>query len=192
MSRARSLLVSRLHNLQWEEELSQYALEMIEQPCDHRSPELLRQIREVSRVAIAADQSVFNATDVFQALSIAASDLIVLGIHETGGIQSFQKAAAVAEAAGINICIHGLYETGITTCAANQAAAIVANLDDGNQYMNHLLESDILAAPDLKLREGRLPILKGPGLGFELDPDAVDQAEENHLLEIGSKFQQEN
>ena len=49
----------------------------------------------------------------------------MLGIHETGGILGFIKAASVAEAAGINVCLHGLHETGITTCAANQAGAQV-------------------------------------------------------------------
>ena len=29
-----------------------------------------------------------------------------------------------------------------------------------------------MAAPDLTLRQGKLPVLQGPGLGFELDPGA--------------------
>ena len=46
--------------------------------------------------------------------------------------------SAIAEAAGINICLHGLYESGITTCATLQAAVTIPNVDDGNQFMNHL------------------------------------------------------
>ena len=57
-----------------------------------------------------------------------------------------KKAAAVAESAGLNICIHGLHETGITTCASNQVAATIPNLDDGNQFMNQLIESDIISS----------------------------------------------
>jgi L-alanine-DL-glutamate epimerase-like enolase superfamily enzyme len=71
-----------------------------------------------------------------------------------------------------------LYETGITTCAANQVAATITNLDDGNQYMNHLLAWDIVKSPDLQPVNGKLPILKGSGLGFELDDDKVKQAAE--------------
>ena len=107
-----------------------------------------------------------------------AADLIVLGLHETGGLIRFLKTAHIAEAAGVNICIHGLYETGITTCAANQVAATVANLDDGNQYMNHFLQWDIIKQPDLTLRNGRLPVLDEPGLGFELDNDAIERAKQ--------------
>lgn len=47
------------------------------------------------------------------------------------------------------------------------------NLDDGNQYMIHFPEWDINARPSLSLEKGRLPILTDPGLGFEIDRDAV-------------------
>jgi muconate cycloisomerase len=89
-----------------------------------------------------------------------------------------RKAAAVAEAAGLNICLHGVYESGITTCASNQVAATVPNLDDGNQIMVQLLAEDIVASPPLATMDGRLPVLDGPGLGFELDRDAVIRAAE--------------
>ena len=65
----------------------------------------------------------FTPYDAYDVCRAQAADLIVLGLHETGGITRFIKSGRIAEAAGINICIHGLYETGITTCAIHQAAA---------------------------------------------------------------------
>lgn len=56
---------------------------------------------------------------------------------------------------------------------------------DGNQYMNHFLSWDIIKSPDLKLLNGKLPVLDGPGLGFELDWDNVKQAAE--LFEKGKQ-----
>ncbi|HIG13978.1 MAG TPA: muconate cycloisomerase [Gammaproteobacteria bacterium] len=161
--------------------LSEFDIEFVEQPTDCESLSALAQIRASSPVAIAADQLAFTPYDVFNICRERAADLIVLGLHETGGITRFRQAAHIAEAAGINICIHGLYETGITTCASNQAAATISNLDDGNQYMNHLLEWDIIKLPDLTLKKGRLTPLKGPGLGFELDFDAVQEAKKYFL-----------
>jgi len=158
--------------------LSKFNIEFIEQPTSSDSITALENVRAVSSVAIAADQAVFTPEDVFEVCRRRAADLIVLGLHETGGIGRFRKAAAIAEAAGINICLHGLYETGITTCASNHVGATVANLDDGNQYMNHLLIEDIVSTPNLTLERGALPVLPGPGLGFELDWDAIGRAEE--------------
>ena len=87
----------------------------------------------------------------------------------------------------MNICIHGLHETGITTCAANQVAATIPNLDDGNQFMNHLIESDIINSPDLTLQNGGLPVLDGPGLGFEINFEAVQEAKEKYKIRNNQK-----
>ena len=164
--------------------LAPYDIEMFEQPCNHRSLQALKQIRENSPVAIAADQSVFDTADVYNAVRLGAADLIVLGLHETGGVVSFIEAAAVAAAAGINVCIHGVHETGITTCAANHVAAVIPNLDDGNQYMNHLLAFDVISSPHLSLVDGKLPVLTGPGFGFDIDVDAVAKAAEEYQTSL--------
>ena len=101
-----------------------------------------------------------------------------MGLHETCGIVRFRKAAAIAEAANIRICLHGVFETGITTCASNQVAATLGNLDDGNQIIWQLLEEDLVASPDLMPIAGALTVSNRPGLGFELDRDAVARAAE--------------
>lgn len=158
--------------------MSGFGIEFLEQPTSSDSLAALAQVKAASLISIAADQLAFAPEDVYAICCARAADLIVLGLHESGGISRFSKAAAIAEAAGLNVCLHGLYETGITTCASNQIGATLENLDDGNQYMNHLLIEDIVQCPDLRLRNGQLPVLQGPGLGFELDWDAVSRAEE--------------
>jgi len=160
-----------------------FDVDMVEQPTNAESISALAQVRDRSPIAIAADQLVFTPQDAYDVCREKAADLIVLGLHETGGIARFRKSAHIAEAAGIDICLHGLYETGITTAAANQVGATLPNLDDGNQYMNHFLKWDIVKSPDLALQNGRLPVLGGPGLGVTLDPDLVDQAAEAHLVQ---------
>lgn len=160
--------------------LVEYDIEFIEQPTNAESISALAQVRANSPIAIAADQSVFTSYDAFNICREKAADLIVLGLHETGGLARFRKIAHIAEAAGIDICLHGLYETGITTCAANQVGSTISNLDDGNQYMNHFLAWDIIKSPNLTLIGGKLPVLKGPGLGFEIDTSAVDEAARFH------------
>ena len=169
------------------EKLEDFSIEMIEQPCNHMNISVLKQIKDLNKVSIGVDQSVFNLNDLFQIALLNAADLVILGLHETGGIGGLKKAAAVAESAGLNICIHGLHETGITTCAANQVAATIPNLDDGNQFMNHLIESDIINSPDLTLQNGGLPVLDGPGLGFEINFEAVQEAKEKYKIRNNQK-----
>ncbi len=152
-------------------------IEMIEQPLPAAAGSAaLAKLRAVSGIPIAADQAAYGIGDVYDLCRADAADLIVLGIHETGGVTRYRKAAAIAEAACVNLSNHGVFESGITTCAFNQVAATLPNLDDGNQIMWQLLEEDIVSAPSLVPVHGRLPIGELPGLGFTLAPDAVARA----------------
>lgn len=157
--------------------LEPFDVEFIEQPLlSHVGPSALTKLRATTNIPISADQTVYSAVDVYEICRTDAADNITLGMHEVGGVQRYLKAAAVAEAAGLNICIHGVFETGITTCATNQVAATIPNIDDGNQIMVQLLERDIVKSPELVPVSGALSISSLPGLGFELDRDAVEEA----------------
>ena len=156
--------------------LVEFDVELVEQPTRSESIQALADVRSRSPIPIAADQAVFTPFDAYEVCRQGGADLIVIGLHETGGLTRFAKVAHIAEAAGIDVCIHGLYETGITTCASNQVAATIPNLDDANQHMTRFLAWDVVKAPALQPRNGRLPVLSGPGLGFELDWDGVERA----------------
>jgi muconate cycloisomerase len=161
------------------ERLTPFGPEFIEQPVPSRcGASGLAALKANVAVPLAADQGVFTPEDVYTVCRSGAANVIVLGLHETSGILGFRKAAAVAETANLNICVHGVFETGLTTCAANQAAATIPNLDDGNQIMCQLLDEDIVEAPVLAPKDGRLPVFDGPGLGFVLNDDAVARAAE--------------
>lgn len=157
-------------------DLSHFNPEFIEQPTPGSSVEALAHVKGSVDVAIAADQCVYTPADVYEVCRRRAADVIVLGLHEAGGVLPLKKAAAVAEAAGVNICLHGVFESGITTCASNQVGGTIPNLDDGNQIMCQLLAEDLVASPNLTPIDGKLGVLEGTGLGFELDRDAVGRA----------------
>jgi muconate cycloisomerase len=156
--------------------LSRFEPEFVEQPTPAHSIAALKQVKDAVDIAIAADQCVFTVSDVYDICQQQAADVIVLSVHETGGLLAFRKAAAVAEAAGISICLHGQAVTGITDVAQHQVGLTLPNLTDGNQIMHQLIEEDVLAAPDITPRDGRIGLLDMPGLGFQLDRDAVERA----------------
>jgi L-alanine-DL-glutamate epimerase-like enolase superfamily enzyme len=97
----------------------------------------------------------------------------------------------VAEAAWLSVCLHGQSVTGVTDCAQHQLGTSLPNLTDGNQIMHQLLEEDILATTNLELRNGKLELISGPGLGFELDWDAVGRAAERYRHDSAGQFSRE-
>jgi L-alanine-DL-glutamate epimerase-like enolase superfamily enzyme len=156
--------------------LRQFEPEWIEQPTPLMSIAAMRQVRESVGVPVAADQAVFTPADVYEICRQRAADVIVLSPHEAGGLLAFGKAAAIAEAAGVPMCLHGQSVSGITDSAQHHLGLRTANLTDGNQIMHQLLVEDLVTAPDLTPVQGKIGLLKKPGLGIELDRAAVDRA----------------
>lgn len=111
-----------------------------------------------------------------------------MSFHETGGLLALKKAAAIAEAAGIAICLHGQSVSGMTDLAQHQIALTLPNVADGNQIMHQLLVEDLLAAPDITPAQGKLSatVASRPGLGFELNWDAVERA--TRLYHIDERY----
>jgi muconate cycloisomerase len=173
-----------VHLARMARKLLDFDVEVIEQPTPCESISVLAQVRRNCPIPISADQTVFTPFDAFEVCRQQAADLLVVGLHETGGLTRLAKVAHVAEAAGINVCLHGLHETGITTAASIQIAATLPNLDDANQHMTRFLAWDLVASPDMTPVDGAVKVCKGPGLGFELDWTAVERSKAA-FLELG-------
>ncbi len=163
--------------------LERFEPDWIEQPTPLHSVAAMRQVKESVGVAVAADQSVFTPGDVYDICRQRAADVIVLSPHEAGGLLAFGKAAAVAEAAGVSVCLHGQGVSGITDTAQHHLGLRTANLTEGNQIMHQLLTEDLVTKPDLTPARGKLGLIDGPGLGVELDRDAVERAAERYRSE---------
>jgi len=166
--------------------LEKYDIEFIEQPTVSFSIPAMAQVRQAVGIPVVADQAAFTLYDVYDICRQQAADMICIGPREIGGIQPMLKAAAVAEAAGLKICIHSSFTTGITTCAEHQIALAIPNLDDGNQIMWQLLRQDIVAAPDLGPKQGWIEAIDRPGLGFTLDAERVAEAEQRYRERLQS------
>lgn len=160
--------------------LEPYGIEYIEQPTSSLSLAPLAHVARRVPVAIGADQAVFTLQEVYTACASGACDMVAVGPREIGGLHAMIKAAAICEAAGVTLCIHSSMTTGITTCAEHHVGRAIAKLDDGNQIMWQLLKDNIIASPSLVPHKGLLALEGKPGLGFELDHDAVARAAAVH------------
>ncbi len=158
--------------------LAPFDVEYIEQPTVSTSLEALGQVTRQSPIPIGADQSVFTLNEAYRAISGGHAHMIAVGPREIGGLRPMIKAAGIAEAAGIKLCIHSSMTTGITTVAEHHVGRAIPNLDDGNQIMWQLLQDNILDCPDIAPVKGRLALEGRPGLGLSLNRDAVGRASE--------------
>jgi L-alanine-DL-glutamate epimerase-like enolase superfamily enzyme len=137
----------------------------------------MARVRRSVPIKIAADQAVYTPSELRSMLANEAADVLVLGQHETGGLWRLRQMAFIAEVYGVPVNRHGCFETDVSSAASLQVLACIPNLTLGNQLMHPLLTHQILRAPDLTLVEGRIRVPDVPGLGIELDLDALERAE---------------
>lgn len=158
------------------QKIAPYDIEYVEQPTPAHSTEALARLTKRSPIAIGADQAVFSLSDAHRVVVSDGADIVAVGPREAGGLRATRHIAAIAESAGVTMCIHSSMTTGITTAAEHHVARTIPNLDDGNQIMWQLLAQDVVTTPQLKPEGGALSLPPKPGLGVELHPDVLRDA----------------
>ena len=154
--------------------LAEYDIDFAEQPVAWDDLDGLARVRAAVPMSVAVDQGCFTDREAQQVIQKGAADVIVAGLHETGGVLGMKKLAAVAQAGGLPVCRHGVMgETGVSTLTALQIFATITNQTPGHQVMHQLLESDIVPAEHLVFEGGDIRVPDRPGMGIILDEEEV-------------------
>jgi len=156
--------------------LAEYNIDFAEQPVDWQDLDGLARVRQAVPMPVAVDQGCFTDKEAMQVVQKGAADVIVAGLHETGGVAGMKKLAAVANAGGLPVCRHGVMgETGVSTLTALQVFATITNQTAGHQVMHLLLENDIVPQELLVFEGGDIRVPDRPGMGIELDTEMVEK-----------------
>ena len=132
----------------------------------------LAAIRRNVSVPIAADESVTDADSVDVLVAAGAADVIVIKPAWLG-LRASLDAARRAHAAGLAVTVTSALDSSLGIAAAAQvAAAIEGPLRACGLATAELLAGDLVRVP-LAIAAGALAVPDGPGLGVEIDREAV-------------------
>lgn len=153
----------------------------IEEPVVPEKTALLGQIVEASSVPVATGERLYHRTEFLPALqagiAVAQPDL-----SHAGGITEVRKIAALADVYDVQLAPHcPLGPIALASCLQIgfstpnyliQEQSIGIHYNDGADVLDYVLDT----AP-LQLEDGYIPLLTGPGLGVEIDEEAVREAD---------------
>ncbi len=151
-------------------------VEFVEQPIDMHNIGGLADLRSKTRVRIAANQSVWLPTQVPDVIAQRAADVIVTDPHQLGGLVPFRNAMTMCETAGLPVIKHAFGDLGITTIATAHVLAAMPSPQLGHQHFLTFLVHDLLAE-EVEFVDGNITVPTGPGLGIELDREALERYE---------------
>lgn len=142
---------------------------VLEDPMAKWNLDWYRQLRAATTIPVALHLA--NPHDIVNAIKAEAVDIFNLG----GSMWNFVKNAAIADAAGIP-CWHGSgNDLGIMEMSYLHAASVPRNCVMPSDFVGSWTREDDLVVDGIQFDGGDAMVPTKPGLGVELDMDAVER-----------------
>jgi muconate cycloisomerase len=164
------------------ERLEEHDVSFAEQPMHPRDAVGMAALRRRSRIPIVADDGMGTSEDALDLVRANAADVLSLYVGMAGGIAPARRAAAVALAAGIGWTIGSNLELGVGLAAHIHLAASTLGLCDDLvpcDIISPFYYESVLLAEQLPIEAGWVSLPQRPGLGVELDDEAVARYRED-------------
>ena len=111
-----------------------------------------------------------------------AVQVILSDHHYWGGLRRSKLLAGICETFGLGLSMHSNSHLGVSLAAMVQLAAAVPNLTYACDTHWPWKTEDVVAGSPFTFSGGALAVPAGPGLGVELDRDALARLHEQYLL----------
>lgn len=149
-----------------------------EQPVKALDVAWLADVRQQIDIPLIADESVYTLQDAMSLVRANAADVLSVYVGKSGGVGIARKMTAVAEAAGITCTIGSNLELGIASAAMIHLAMSSPGIG-AEEYPCDILGPffyvDMLTAEPLPITGGKAHPLERPGLGVDLNDEAVEK-----------------
>ncbi|MDR2403791.1 MAG: galactonate dehydratase [Spirochaetaceae bacterium] len=169
-------------------ELDPFHLMFIEEPVLSQNNEALREIANHCSTPIATGERMFSRWDFKNLLEAGYVDIIQPDLSHAGGISEVKKIAAMAEAYDVAVAPHcplGPVALAaciqLDTCTPNvfiQEQSLGIHYNRGGDLLDYIKDPSLY-----NYRDGFVELMTGPGLGVEVDEDALARA-----VEIGHNW----
>lgn len=153
--------------------LAEYDVSWFEEPLDPDALDDYVMLRQAAPIPIAGGEVLTRRQSFQPWLDRGAFDIVQPDVTKVGGISEERRIGWMAQERGIRFIPHG-WNTAVGLAADLQLASAFAGTElveykTGSPYIN-----EIIAQPWVLDDDGMLPIPDRPGLGIELDLEALE------------------
>jgi glucarate dehydratase len=139
---------------------------------------------EVARHAampLATNMCVVAFDEIAPSVARGSVSVVLSDHHYWGGLTRSRLLAGICDTFGLGLSMHSNSHLGISLAAMVQLAAATPNLTYACDTHWPWKTQDVIAAGPLTFHEGSVAVPGGPGLGIELDEDALGRLHELYL-----------
>ncbi|MGW4129762.1 glucarate dehydratase family protein [Amycolatopsis japonica] len=154
-------------------------LEYLEDPTP--GIEGMARVAEKANMPLATNMCVVRFADIEPAFRQRAVGVILSDHHYWGGLRDTQALSITAECFDVGLSMHSNSHLGISLAAMVHVAAATPHLTYACDTHWPWKTADVIAPGALEFVDGAVAVPDKPGLGVELDPDALARAHEDYV-----------
>jgi len=148
----------------------------LEEPVDCRNLEGLAAVAEATTIPVVAGETLYSRPEFARVLAARAASILNPDVCSCGGILELTHVAASADAELVAVAPHNYNSTALGLAATLQASAVMPNFLLTEYFVNAAPRSRELVRSGLEPVGGRVAVPSGPGLGIDVDEEAVRHA----------------
>ncbi|WP_327291842.1 glucarate dehydratase family protein [Streptomyces sp. NBC_01198] len=158
-------------------------LEYLEDPASGTGR--MAEVSDGTGVPLATNMCVTTFQEIKEAFARDAVQVVLSDHHYWGGLRNTQQLAAICRTFGVGLSMHSNTHLGISLAAMTHVAATVPNLDYACDSHYPWQTEDVITERHV-FTGGALTVSDLPGLGVELDRDALKALHQRWLDDDGT------
>ncbi|GAB3951364.1 glucarate dehydratase family protein [Kribbella albertanoniae] len=134
-----------------------------------------------TEIPLATNMCVIAFAHLKPSVLADAVQVVLSDHHYWGGLRRSQLLAGICDTFGMGLSMHSNSHLGISLAAMTQLAAATPNLTYACDTHYPWKTEDLIKPGVLEFADGSVRVPTGPGLGIELDTDALGRLHEQYL-----------
>lgn len=154
-------------------------IEYFEDPV--RGQENMAMVRQAINIPFATNMCTTSFEDIPRSIQLGAEDIILSDHHFWGGLQASMTLAGICQTFGRDLSMHSNSHLGISLAAMVHLGAAIPNLRYALDTHYPWQSDEIITAGRIHFEDGQVAVSNEPGLGVELDKNALAELHQNYL-----------
>lgn len=154
-------------------------LEYYEDPT--RGQQGMAEVRRAVNIPLATNMCTTSFEDLPGSVRLGSEDIILSDHHYWGGLRASIELGRYCRTFGLGLSMHSNSHVGISMAAMTHLAAAVPNLTYAVDTHYPWQTDEVIVGGKLTFEDGSLAVPEGPGLGVELDREALKRLHQNYL-----------
>ena len=154
-------------------------LEYLEDPT--RGQANMALVRKAVKTPLATNMCTTSFEDIPNSVAVGSEDIILSDHHFWGGLRASMTLAGICDTFGRGLSMHSNSHLGISLAAMVHLGAALPNLTYALDTHYPWQSDEVIVGGRLAFEEGAVAVPQGPGLGVELDREALAKLHQNYL-----------